>query len=73
MRIKAIHQAVVDDDLPTMKQLVDDYSMATCRDSEGRTPLHIGVLFAREGICRYLLLLYPACIDLMDRVCFFIF
>uniref|UniRef100_A0AC34QFB3 Uncharacterized protein n=1 Tax=Panagrolaimus sp. JU765 TaxID=591449 RepID=A0AC34QFB3_9BILA len=67
MRIKAIHQAVVDDDLPTLKQLVDSYDMATCRDPEGRTPLHIGVLFNREGICRYLLLLYPNCIDLTDR------
>uniref|UniRef100_A0A7E4V913 ANK_REP_REGION domain-containing protein n=1 Tax=Panagrellus redivivus TaxID=6233 RepID=A0A7E4V913_PANRE len=67
MRIKAIHQAVMDDDLPTMKQLVDDYDMATCMDSEGRTPLHLGVLFNREGICRYLLLLYPKCVDVTDN------
>ena len=68
MRIKAIHQAVVDDDLPTMKQLVDSFEMATSRDAEGRTPLHLGVLFNREEICRYLLLLYPDCVDMADKV-----
>lgn len=70
MRIEAIHQAVYDSDMATLKQLVDGFNMATCRDEMGRTPLHISIAQNKIHICKYLLLLYPTCVDLLDKVCF---
>uniref|UniRef100_A0A914CE44 Uncharacterized protein n=1 Tax=Acrobeloides nanus TaxID=290746 RepID=A0A914CE44_9BILA len=67
MRIEAIHQAVYDNDMITLKQLVDGFNMATCRDEMGRTPLHIAVSQNKPNLCRYLLMLYPACVDLLDK------
>lgn len=64
----AIHEAINNDDFSTFKQLVDSYEMAVGRDNISRTPLHIAILHAREKIVRYLLLLHPSCVDLVDNV-----
>ncbi|KAL3089107.1 hypothetical protein niasHT_023571 [Heterodera trifolii] len=67
MRISAIHEAIRDDDQMTLKQLVDDWDTATGRDQHGRTPLHIAVLHGRARAARYLLLMFPRCVNLTDK------
>uniref|UniRef100_A0A183BUL8 ANK_REP_REGION domain-containing protein n=1 Tax=Globodera pallida TaxID=36090 RepID=A0A183BUL8_GLOPA len=59
MRIRAIHEAIRDDDQMTLKQLVDDWDTAAGRDEHGRTPLHVAVLHGRARAARYLLLMFP--------------
>ncbi|TKR64477.1 hypothetical protein L596_025002 [Steinernema carpocapsae] len=66
-RIRAVHQAVSDDDLQTVKQLVDSYEIATGRDETGKTPLHIAVVFGRRKICDYLMMIYPSTVDSIDK------
>ncbi|KAI6235408.1 Ankyrin repeat and Ankyrin repeat-containing domain-containing protein [Aphelenchoides besseyi] len=67
MRTQAVHQAVFDDDFLLLKQLIDCEEIATCRDYYGRTPLHVSVLLGRDNIVRYLLLLFPKCVDILDK------
>uniref|UniRef100_A0A1I7SUJ5 ANK_REP_REGION domain-containing protein n=2 Tax=Bursaphelenchus xylophilus TaxID=6326 RepID=A0A1I7SUJ5_BURXY len=67
MRCRAVHQAILDDDFILLKQLIDSEEMATCRDSEGRTSLHIAVINGKEQIVRYILLLFPNSVDLVDN------
>lgn len=68
MRVQAVHQAVKDDDLSMLKQLIDSDDLAAARDAHGRTPLIQAALLGREQIAKYLLLLYSHCIDLVDKV-----
>ncbi len=51
-----------------LKQLVDGEEMARARDRYGRVPLHLAVLYGRERFVRYLLLLFPSCVGLLDKV-----
>ncbi|CAD5214744.1 unnamed protein product [Bursaphelenchus okinawaensis] len=67
MRCQAVHQAVIDDDFILLKQLIDCEEMAQCRDIEGRTPLHIAVINGKDQIAKYILLLYPNAVDLVDN------
>lgn len=68
MRTQAVHQAVIDDDMMMLKQLIDSEEIATCKDVYGRTPLILAVIHGRENIARYILLLFPKCVDLVDKV-----
>ncbi|VDK31303.1 unnamed protein product, partial [Anisakis simplex] len=67
IRTMGIHQAIRDNDITTLKQLVDDSKLACARDDRGRTPLHIAILLNRKAICQYLLLLYPDIINQSDK------
>ncbi|KAI6240921.1 Ankyrin repeat and Ankyrin repeat-containing domain-containing protein [Aphelenchoides fujianensis] len=67
MRVQAVHQSIYDDDFLLLKQLIDGEEIATCRDAYGRTPLHVSVLLGRDNFVRYLLLLFPKCVDLVDK------
>uniref|UniRef100_A0A914GVW4 Uncharacterized protein n=1 Tax=Globodera rostochiensis TaxID=31243 RepID=A0A914GVW4_GLORO len=67
MRIRAIHEAIRDDDQMTLKQLVDDWDVAAGRDEHGRTPLHVAVLHGRARAARYLLLMFPRVVNLTDK------
>ncbi|KAK0420632.1 hypothetical protein QR680_014803 [Steinernema hermaphroditum] len=66
-RIRAVHQAVSDDDLPTVKQLLDNYDIATGRDETGKTPLHLAIIFGRRRITDYILMIYPNTVDAIDK------
>ncbi|KAI1708826.1 ankyrin repeats (3 copies) domain-containing protein [Ditylenchus destructor] len=67
MRLEAIREAIRDDDFATMKQLLDSTDFATARDEFGRSSLHLAVLHGRERMVRYLLLLFPDCVDALDK------
>uniref|UniRef100_A0A183V356 ANK_REP_REGION domain-containing protein n=1 Tax=Toxocara canis TaxID=6265 RepID=A0A183V356_TOXCA len=66
-RMMGIHQAIRDDDLTALKQLVDDERLASACDDLGRTPLHIAVLLNRKDICEYLLMVFPRIVDRPDK------
>jgi len=68
IRIRAIHEAIRDNDELTLKQLMDNKKFANARDVHGRTPLHIALLFNRENIITYLLLVYRDCVNEVDKV-----
>ena len=69
LRVAAAHQAAADGDLRAVKQLIDSDELALCRDAVGHTPLHTSVGAGRDRVAHYLLLLYPRCVDAVDKVC----
>lgn len=63
----AVHEAIIEGDLMTVKQLMDK-KVAHGKQPSGASPLHTAVLNDRFQIAEYLTLLYPSCVDDVDRV-----
>ena len=53
-KIRAIHQAIENDNLRAVKALTDRKKLALCRDNRGLAPLHKAIVFNRTDIAKYL-------------------
>ena len=58
---------MIEGDQVSVKQLVNK-TMVHGKQPSGVTPLHTAVMNEREQIAEYLTLLYPDCVDDVDKV-----
>ncbi|CAD6188139.1 unnamed protein product [Caenorhabditis auriculariae] len=66
-QVLGVWEAVSAEDDRTLKQLVCDKSMALCRDSDGRTPLHNAYRRGHQPSIEYLLHLAPEAAKIRDK------
>ncbi|KAK6741808.1 hypothetical protein RB195_009591 [Necator americanus] len=66
-KILGIWDAIMAEDERTLKQLLFRKDMALCRDSEGRTPLHLAYRRGHQGCIDYLSNLCPEAETVQDK------
>uniref|UniRef100_T1IVP2 Uncharacterized protein n=1 Tax=Strigamia maritima TaxID=126957 RepID=T1IVP2_STRMM len=65
-KIRAIHNATVENDLRGLQSLLDKRVYASSRDSFGACPLHIALLHGHSDVIRYLGNGFPASLNVQD-------
>ncbi|VDK57088.1 unnamed protein product [Anisakis simplex] len=66
-KIQAIHKAIENGNLRSVKLLTDRKKVALCRDARGLTPLHKAIVFSRADIAKFLIRSYPQSVNAMDQ------
>ncbi|XP_064456948.1 uncharacterized protein LOC135367588 [Ornithodoros turicata] len=66
-RIRTIHRAVTDDDVPQLETQLDSSDYALARDHLGMTPLHKAVILGRHDVVKLLVDKFPETINARDR------